>query len=111
MNTETNTSPILSLDEQQVKIKNTLTGPQPLGTHTEVSDNTLQPESPEKEDTGVQQVDPTNVQKQGVEENAKLAEIDASKQQVQVINVDSQAVEDQQEPDQQESEIPEDEIS
>ena len=63
------------------------------------------------EDTGIQQVDPTNVQNQDVEENAELAEVDASEQQAQVINMDSQVEEDQQEPDQQESEIPEDQIS
>ena len=63
------------------------------------------------EDTGIQQVDPTNVQNQDVEENAELAEVDASEQQAQVTNMDSQVEEDQQEPDQQESEIPEDQIS
>ena len=45
-----NTSPVSSLGEQQVKIKNTLTGPQPVDTHPEVQDNTLQLESPEMED-------------------------------------------------------------
>ena len=45
---ETNTSPVLSSDEQQVKTKNTLTGPQPVDANAEIQDNTLQPESPEK---------------------------------------------------------------
>ena len=99
---EINTSPVLSSDEQQVETKNTLTGPQPVDTHAEVQDNMLQPESSAKEDTGVKQVDPTNVQYQDVEENAESAEIDASKQQVQVITKDSQAVEVQQELDLQE---------
>ena len=46
MDREMNTSPILSLDEQQVKIKTTSTGPQPVDTHAELQDNTLQLESP-----------------------------------------------------------------
>ena len=70
----------------------------------------LQPESPEMEDTSIQQVDSTNVQNQDVEENAELTEADASEQQAQVINMDSQVGEDHQDPDQQESEIPEDQI-
>ena len=111
MDREMNTSPVLSSDEQQVEKKNTLTGPQPVDTHAEVQDNTLQLESPEKEDTGIKQVDPTNVQNQDVEENAESAEIDASKQQVQVITKDSQPVEVQQELDLQDSEILEDQIS
>ena len=111
MDREMNMSPVLSSDEQQVKIKNPLIGPQLVDMHAEIQDNMLQLESPEKEDTSIQQVDPTNVQNEDVEENAESAEIDASKQQAQVLNMDSQAVEDQQEPDQQESEIPEDQIS
>ena len=103
MDRETNTSPVLSSDEQQVKTKNTLIGPQPVDTHAEVQDNTLQPESPGKEDTSVQQVDPIKVQNQDVEENAESAEIDASEKWAQIITMDSQAVEDQQEPDQQDS--------
>ena len=75
---EMNTSPVLSSDEQQVEIKNTLTGPQPVDTHAEVQDNMLQLESPEMVETGIQQVDPTNVQNQDVEENAELAEVDVS---------------------------------
>ena len=81
----------------------------------------MQPESPEKEDTGIKQVDPVNVQTQDVEENAESAEIDASEQQDPVITQDSQAEDIQQEPvqqesdqeelDQQDSEILEDQIS
>ena len=69
MDREMNTLPVLSLDEHEVEIKNALTGPQPVDTHTEVQDNTLQLESLEMEDTGIQQVDPTNVQNQDVEGN------------------------------------------
>ena len=89
MGRETNTSFVLSSDEQQVKIKTTSTGPQPADTHTELQDNTLQPESPEMEDTGIQQVDPTNAQTQDVEENAELADVETSEQQAQVANTDS----------------------
>ena len=60
MDREMNTSPVLSSDEQQVKIKNSLTGPQPVDTNAEVQDNTLQLESPEMVDTGIKQVEPTN---------------------------------------------------
>ena len=95
MDRETNTSPVLSWDEQQVETKNTLTGPQPVDVNAEVQDNMLQPESPEKEDTGVKQVNPVNVQNQDVEENAESAEIDASEQQVPVITKDSPTEEDQ----------------
>ena len=95
-----NTSPVLSLDEQQVKIKNT--GPQPVDTHAELQDSTLQPESPEMEDTSIQQVDPTNVQTQDVDKNVELV-ADTSEQQAQIVNTDSQIEEDQ-----QESDIPED---
>ena len=48
MDRDTNTSPVLSSDEQQVKTKNTLKGPQPVDAPAEVQDNTLQLESPEK---------------------------------------------------------------
>ena len=57
------------------------------------------------EDTGIQQVDPTNIQTQDVEENVKLVEVDASEQQAQAADTDSQ-VEKEQEP-----EIPEDQTS
>ena len=111
MDREMNTSPVLSLDEQQVKTKNTLTGPQPVDANAEVQDNLLQLESPEKEDTSIKQVNPINVQNQDVEENAESVEIDVRLQQVPVITKDSQTEEDQQEPDQQDSEILEDQIS
>ena len=80
MDREMNTSLVLSSDEQQVKIKTTSMGQQPVNTHAELQDNTLQLESPEMEDTGVKQVDPINVQTQDVEENAELAEVDTSEQ-------------------------------
>ena len=41
MDREMNMSPVLSLDEQQVETKNTLTGPQPVDANAEVQDNTL----------------------------------------------------------------------
>ena len=81
----------------------------------------MQPESPEKEDTGIKQVDPLNVQNQDVEENAESVEINASERQEPVITQDSQAEEVQKEPvqqeldqeelDQQDSEILEEQIS
>ena len=61
-----NTSPDLSSDEQQVKRKTTSTGQQPVVTQAQLQDNTLQPESPEIEDTGVEQIDSTNVQTQDI---------------------------------------------
>ena len=75
-------------------------------TQAELQDNTLQPESPEIEDAGVEQADPTNVQTQDVEENGKPVEVVTSRQQAQVANTDSQVDEEQQEPD-----IPEDQTS
>ena len=106
MDRGTNTSPFLSSDKQQVKIKTTSMGQQPVDTHTELQDNTLQPESPEMEDTGIEQADPINVQTQDVEENTDLVEVDASEQHTQVAITDSQVDEEQQEP-----EIPDDQTS
>ena len=99
MDRGTNTPPVLSLDEQQVKTKTTSTGQQPVVTQAELQDNTLQLESLEIEDTCMEQADPTNVQTQDLEENAKLVEVDTSKQQAQVADTDSQEGEVQQEPD------------
>ena len=59
-------------------LQTTSTGQQPVDTHTELQDNTLQPESPEMKDTGIKWVDPINVQIQDIQENAKLAEVDTS---------------------------------
>ena len=59
---------------------------QPVDILTELQDNTLQPESPEMEDTSIKQADPINVQTQDVDKNAKLVEVDTSEQQVQVAN-------------------------
>ena len=95
MDREMNTSPVLSSDEQQVKTKNTLTGPQPVDVNAELQDNMLQPESPGKEDTGIKQINAVNVQNQDVENNVESVEIDACEQQVLVITKDSQAEEDQ----------------
>ena len=106
MDREMNTSAVLLLDEQQVNMQNTSKVPQPVDTHAELHDNMLQPESPEMEDTSIQQVDPTNIQTQDNEENAELVEVDASEQQAQTANTDSQVEEEQQEP-----EIPEDQTS
>ena len=57
MDRGTNTLPVLSLVEQQVKIKTISTGQQPVVTQAELQDNTLQPESPEIEDTNMEQAD------------------------------------------------------
>ena len=89
MDRETKTSPVLSLDEQQVDIKTTSTEPQPVDTHSELQDNTLQLKSPEMEDTSIQQADPTIVQTQDVEENAQLTDVETSEQQAQAANTDS----------------------
>ena len=89
MDRETNMSPVLSSHEQQVQTRNTLTGLQPVDANAEVQDNMLQPESPEKEDTGIKQVDPVDAQNQNAEENAESAEINASKQQMPAITQDS----------------------
>ena len=99
MDREMNTSPVLSSNEQQVEIKTASTGQQPVDTHVELQDNTLQPESPEMKDTSIEWVDPIKVQTQDVEENAELAEVDTSEQQAQVANTDSQVDEEQQEPE------------
>ena len=85
-----------SSSERYSEIETTSTGQQPVVTQPELQDNTLQPESPEIEDTGMEQADPTNVQSQDVEENAKP--IGTSKQQAQVPDTDSQVDEEQQEP-------------
>ena len=98
-----NTSPVLSSDEQQFEIKTTSTGQHPVVTQAELQDNTLQPGSPEIEDTGMEQADPINVQTQDIKENTKPVEVDNSKQQAQVTDTDSQVDKQQQEPD-----IPED---
>ena len=66
----------------------------------------MQLESPETEDIGVKQADPTDVQAQDVVENeVPFADV-TSEQQVQVANTDSQVDEEQQDPD-----IPEDQTS
>ena len=47
------------------------------------------------EDTSIQQVDPTNIQTQDVEENAESVEADTSEQQAKAANTDSQVGEDE----------------
>ena len=79
---------------------------QPVDTHAELQDNTLQLESPEMEDTGMEQADPINVQTQDIEENTELVEVVTREQQPQVANSESQVDEEQQEPD-----IPDDQTS
>ena len=106
MDRGTNTSPVSSSDEQQVEMKTTSTGQKPVVLQAGLQENTLQLESPEIEDTGVKQADPTNVQTQDFEENDKPVEIDTSKQQAQIADTDSQVDDEQQEPD-----IPEDQMS
>ena len=103
MDRGTNTSPVLSLDEQQVEIMTTSTGQQPVVTQAVLQDNTLQPESPEIEDTSVEQADPINVQTQDIEENTELVEVDTREQQLQVANSDSQVEQEQDIPDDQTS--------
>ena len=81
-------------------------GQKPVVTQADLQEETLQPESPETEDTGVKQADPTYVQAQDVEENEVPVAEDTSEQQVQVTNTDSQVDEEQ-----QDSDIPEDQTS
>ena len=85
-----NTSPVQSLDEQQDETKTTSKGQKPIVTQADLQEETLQPESPETEDMGVKQADPTDVQAQDIEENEVLVAEDTSKQQTQVANTDSQ---------------------
>ena len=94
-----NTSPVPSSDEQQDEMKTTLKGQKPVVTQAELQENTLQPESPQTEDTSVKQADPAIVQAQNIEENDELVEEDTSEQQAQVANTDSQVEEEQQDPD------------
>ena len=105
-NRGTNTSPVQSLDEQQEETMNTSKGQKPVVTQADLPEETLQLESPETEDTGAKQADPTYIQAQDVEENQVPVAKDTSKQQVQVANTDSQVEEEQQDPD-----IPEDQTS
>ena len=112
MNRGTNTSPVQSLDEQQKETKTTSKGQKPVVTQVDLQEETLQPESPETEDTSMKQADPTYgqdptyVQAQDMEENEVPVPEDTSKQQVQVANTDSQVDDEQQDPD-----IPEDQTS
>ena len=101
-----NTSPVQSLDEQQDKTRTTSKGQKPVVTQADLQEQTLQLESPETEDTGMKQADPTDEQVQNIEENNVPVAEDTSEQQPQVANKDSQVDEEQQDPD-----IPEDQTS
>ena len=101
-----NTSPVQSSDEQQEETTTTSKGQKSVVTQGDLPEETLQPESPETEDTGMKQADPTYVQAQDVEENDIPVVADTSKQQVQVANTDSKVDDEQQDPD-----IPEDQTS
>ena len=106
MNRGTNTSPVQYLDKQQEETKTTSKEQKPVVTQADLQEETLQLESPETEDTGMKQADPTCVQAQDVKENEVPVAEDTSKQQVQVANTDSQVDDEQQDPD-----IPEDQTS
>ena len=69
MNRGMNTSPVQSLDEQQEETVTTSQGQKPVVTQADLQEETLQPESPETEDTGEKQADPTYVHAQDMEEN------------------------------------------
>ena len=101
-----NTSPVYSLDEQQDETKSTSKGQKPVASQAEPQEDTLQPESPEIEDTGMKQADSAGVQAQDVKENEVPVAEDTSEQQVQDANTESQVNEEQQHPD-----IPDDQIS
>ena len=96
----------MSLDKQQEETKTTSKGENPVIIQADLQEETLQPENPETEDTGVKQADPTYVQAQDMEENEVPVVEDTSKQLVQVVNTDSQVDDEQQAPD-----IPEDQTS
>ena len=99
MNRGTNTSPVQSLDEQKEETMTTSKGQKPVVTQADLQEETLQLESPETEETGMKQADPTDVQAQDMEENEVPVADDTSEQQVQVSNTDSQIDEEQQDPD------------
>ena len=62
MNRGMSTSPVQSSDEQQDEAKTTLKGQKPVVTQADLQEETLQPESPETEDTSLKWADPTDVQ-------------------------------------------------
>ena len=63
------TSPDQSLDKKQDETKTTSKGQKPVVTQAEQQEETLQLESPETEDAGMKQADPTDVQAQDIKEN------------------------------------------
>ena len=88
MNRGMNTSPVQSSDEQQEETTTTSKGQKPVVTQADLHEETLQLESPETEDTGMKQTDPsyhqdpTYVQAQDMEENKVPIAGDTSEQQV-----------------------------
>ena len=54
------------MDEQQDGTKTTSKEQKPVVTQADLQEETLQQESPETEDTGMKQADPTDVQAQDV---------------------------------------------
>ena len=101
-----NTSPVQSSDEQQDETRTTSKGQKPVVRQADPQEETLQPEFPETEDTGMKEADPTDVQAQDIEENEVPVAEDTSEQQPQVASTDSQVDEEQ-----QDSDIPEDQTS
>ena len=59
MNRGTNTSPVQSLDEQQEETMTISKGQKIVVTQADLQEETLQPESPETEDTSMKQAGPT----------------------------------------------------
>ena len=86
MNRGMNTSPVLSLDKQQEQTTTTSKGQKPVVRQADLQEETLQPECPETEDTGVKQADPTcgqdptYIKAQDMEENEIPVAEDTSEQ-------------------------------
>ena len=94
MNKGINTSPVQPSDEQQDETKTILKGQKPVVTQAGLQEETLQLESPETENIGMKQADPTDVQAQDITENEVPDADDTSVQQAQVANTDSQVDEE-----------------
>ena len=78
----------------------------PVVRQVEPQEDTLQLESQDIADSGVEQTDPEDVHAQDIEENEVSVAEDSSQQQIQDANTESQDNEEQ-----QDIEIPEDQIS
>ena len=89
MNRGMNTSPVQTSDEKKEEIKTTTTGQKTTITQTETPEETLQPESLETEDTGIQ----------NMEENEVPDADDTRDMQVQDGNIDSQVNGEEPDPD------------